>query len=132
VAWEGNSVFSNFETKWRYTPHTWDALDEVLGHSGSTPHLNWLAEKERIKQMSWWGEVATKVGLPADGQVYHLHPVGLVGRFHASERRITVAFLVDNEPGNVRLVTLAVNGGANGLHERIKVYQAIRKEWGLA
>ena len=297
-------MFSNFETKWRYTPHKWDALDEVLGHSGSTPHLNWLAEKERIKQMSWWGKVATKVGLPADGQVYHLHPVGLVGRFHASERRITVEFLekvtgksgdwftgrgggrrfvrefeerysriyrydkyefvsqlnealerykiitpyqqahfisqcfhesaafettvefasgtqydpgvhsralasgntevgdgprykgkgliqlawknnyasysnfrgldfvsnpnflaenmfdaidvscwywrhngavsgkhnakgdinvlVDNEPGNVRLVTLAVNGGANGLHERIKVYQAIRKEWGLA
>jgi predicted chitinase len=294
----------HYESEWHYKPKKWDALDEVLGHSGSTPHLNWLAEKERIKQMSWWDEVATKVGLPADGQVYHIHPVGLAGRFQASERRITVELLervtgksgnwftgrgggrafvrefeekypriykydkhrfvvelndaleryeiitpyqqahfiaqcfhesaafetavefaagtqydpgrhsgaivngnteigdgpkykgrgliqltwknnyvayssyrgvdfvsvpnmlaenmfdaidvscwywrhngavsrrhnaqgdinvlVDNEPGNVRLVTLAVNGGDNGLHERVEVYEAIRKEWGLA
>lgn len=25
------------ESEWRHTPHKWDALDEVLGHSGSTP-----------------------------------------------------------------------------------------------
>ncbi|NWE75575.1 pesticin C-terminus-like muramidase [Pseudomonas yamanorum] len=43
--------------------------------------MNWLAEKERIKQISWWNEVAPGIGLPAHGQVYHLHPVGLVGQF---------------------------------------------------
>ncbi|UXV22188.1 hypothetical protein N4P55_12780 [Pseudomonas fluorescens] len=69
------------ESEWRHEPHKWDALDEVLGHSGSTPHLNWLAEKERIKQVSWWGEVAPKLGLPAHGQVYHLHFMGLGGWF---------------------------------------------------
>ena len=71
----------HYESEWHYKPQKWDALDEVLGHSGSTPHLNWLAEKERIKQISWWNEVAPKVGLPAHGKVYHFHPVGLVGRF---------------------------------------------------
>jgi predicted chitinase len=75
-----SQLIIHYESEWHYT-QKWDALDEVLGHSGSTPHLNWLAEKERIKQMSWWSEVAPKVGLPANGQVYHLHPVGLVGTF---------------------------------------------------
>ena len=76
-----SQLIIHYESEWHYKPQKWDALDEVLGHSGSTPHLNWLAEKERIKQMSWWNEVATKVGLPAHGQVYHLHPVGLAGIF---------------------------------------------------
>jgi predicted chitinase len=40
-----------------------------------------LAEKERLKQLSWWDETATKVGLPAHGKVFHFHPVGLVGCF---------------------------------------------------
>ncbi len=80
-----SQLIIHYESEWHYKPQKWDALDKVLGHSGSTPHLNWLAEKERIKQMSWWDEVATKVGLPAHGQVYHIHPVGLVGRFLARD-----------------------------------------------
>ncbi|VVO41832.1 hypothetical protein PS691_05815 [Pseudomonas fluorescens] len=67
------------ESEWYYRAQKWDPLDEVLGHSGSTPHLNWLAEKERLKQISWWEEVAEKVGLPTWGKVYHFHPIGLVG-----------------------------------------------------
>lgn len=69
------------ESEWYYKPQKWDGLDEMFGHGGSTPHTNWLAEKERIKQLSWWGEVADKVGLPADGKVCHLHPIGMVGWF---------------------------------------------------
>ncbi|WP_288855686.1 N-acetylmuramidase family protein [uncultured Pseudomonas sp.] len=78
-----SQLIIHYESEWRFTPSKWDALDEVLGHSGSTPHLNWLAEKERIKQISWWNEVAPKVGLPGHGQVYHMHPVGLIGRFNS-------------------------------------------------
>ncbi len=55
------------ESEWFYQTQKWDALDELLGHSGSTPHLNWLAEKQRIAQMGWWTEVAEKVGLPSWG-----------------------------------------------------------------
>ncbi|MEB2519733.1 hypothetical protein SOP85_30590, partial [Pseudomonas sp. YuFO20] len=69
------------ESEWFHRAHVWDVLDEMLGHSGSTPHLNWLAEKQRIKELSWWEEVAEKVGLPSWGKAYHFHPVGLVGSF---------------------------------------------------
>jgi hypothetical protein len=68
-------------------------LDEMLGHSGSTPHLNWLAEKQRIKELSWWEEVAKKVGLPSWGKAYHFHPIGLAGNFQMANRRISVEFL---------------------------------------
>ncbi|WP_223456816.1 hypothetical protein, partial [Pseudomonas sp. GL-RE-19] len=71
------------ESEWYHQPQKWDALDELLGHSGSTPHLNWLAEKQRIKQISWWSEVAEKVGLPSWGKVFHFQPVGLAGSFFA-------------------------------------------------
>ncbi|VVN77959.1 hypothetical protein [Pseudomonas fluorescens] len=70
------------ESEWFHQPQKWDALDELLGHSGSTPHLNWLAEKQRIEQLSWWSEVAEKVGLPSWGKAYHFHPIGLVVRFN--------------------------------------------------
>lgn len=76
-----SQLIVQIESEWFDKPRKWDALDEMLGHSGSTPHLNWLAEKTRIKALSWWGEVAAKVGLPVDGKVYHFHPIGLSGRF---------------------------------------------------
>lgn len=66
------------ESEWYYQQRKWDALDKVLGHSGSTPILNWMAEKERIKELSWWGEVSAKGILPVDGKVYFLHPIILV------------------------------------------------------
>ncbi|MBV7476781.1 hypothetical protein [Pseudomonas sp. PDM31] len=70
------------ESEWFQQPKIWDALDELLGHSGSTPHLNWIAEKQRIAQMGWWREVAEKVGLPSWGSAYHFHPIGLAARFN--------------------------------------------------
>ena len=40
------------ENEWNYRQSEWDALDEVLGHTNSAPILNWMAEKQRIKQLS--------------------------------------------------------------------------------
>ncbi len=53
----------------------------MLGHAGSTPHVNWLAERLRIEQLSWWSGVIDELGLPVDGKVSHFHSVGLLGRF---------------------------------------------------
>lgn len=78
------------ESEWLHTPGKWDALDELLGHSGSTPHVNWLAEKERMREASWWAEVAEGVGLPGDARVHHLHPVGLLGHFSKASDLINV------------------------------------------
>ncbi|BAU77131.1 lysozyme family protein [Metapseudomonas furukawaii] len=71
------------ESEWHWRPGKWDALDDLFGHSSSSPHHNWLAEKERIQQLCWWNEVAPRLGLPVNGHVWHLHPVGLMGHFNA-------------------------------------------------
>lgn len=42
-----------------------------------------------------------------------------------------INILIDNEKDNVELVTLAVNGGQNGLDERKSYFELIKKEWGL-
>ncbi|PIA73905.1 hypothetical protein CDR19_07010 [Ectopseudomonas toyotomiensis] len=39
--------------------------------------------------------------------------------------------LIEHEKNNVSLVTLAVNGGDNGLIERKSIFEKIKKEWGL-
>jgi hypothetical protein len=69
------------QSEWFHRPQKWHALEEWLGHSSSSTQLNGLAEKQRMEQMSWWAEVAEKVGLPAWGTLCHFHPVGLVGLF---------------------------------------------------
>lgn len=68
----------NYESEWHYAAHKWDALDELFGHSESTPNVNWLAEKGRIRSLSWWEEVAAKLALSEDGRVYHFNPIGLL------------------------------------------------------
>ena len=88
-----SQLIIHYESEWRHERNKWDVLDEVLGHSGSTPLLNWFAEKDRIKEISWWNEVAGKVGLPVDGQVYHMHPVGLLSYF---------CLIVNNNLTNIR------------------------------
>ncbi|SDI78748.1 calcium sensor EFh, partial [Pseudomonas panipatensis] len=44
------------------------------------------------KQLCWWDEAAERVGLPAHGQVFHMHPIGLVGCF-SNTRRIGDLFV---------------------------------------
>jgi predicted chitinase len=81
------------ESEWFQQPKIWDALDELLGHSGSTPHLNWLSEKQRIAQMGWWRDVAEKVGLPSWGSAYHFHPIGLVGIFNSNRFKFSLKIM---------------------------------------
>ncbi|WP_431482939.1 hypothetical protein [Pseudomonas solani] len=69
------------ESDWRWTSGKWDVLDDLYGHRSSAPHKKWLAEKERIEKLSWWQEVAPSLALPADGQVWYLHPIGMIGSF---------------------------------------------------
>ncbi|UOP10615.1 hypothetical protein [Pseudomonas palleroniana] len=102
------------ESEWS-RPNKWDGLDELLGHSGATPHLNWLAEKQRINALCWWEEVAPKLGLPANGAVFHFHPVGLVGQFCAANPlAITPAQLKQIFPladdADIEVVVNEING----------------------
>ncbi|MCP1481909.1 hypothetical protein J2Y88_004220 [Pseudomonas chlororaphis] len=75
-----------YESEWDYKPEKWDSLDELIGHSESAPHKEWVAEKARIEKLSWWKEVAGKEALSPDGKVLHIHPLGLIGSFDRKKR----------------------------------------------
>jgi predicted chitinase len=53
------------------------------------------------------------------------------GVYKKYNARGDINIIIDNEPLNVELVSLAVNGGRNGLNERFEVFNKIAKEWGL-
>lgn len=88
----------HYESEWFYQQRKWDALDKVLGHTGSTPILNWVAEKERIKELSWWEEDFADGQISSNGMVYHLNAAGLVGwadhKPCACNREITEAEII--------------------------------------
>ncbi|WP_447748197.1 glycoside hydrolase family 19 protein [Pseudomonas nicosulfuronedens] len=76
-----SQLIIHYESEWFGSSQKWDQLDDLMGHSGSTPNPNWVASKERMRKLGWWGEVAASLGLPGSGEVYHFHPLGLVGPF---------------------------------------------------
>ncbi|MGF6607422.1 putative chitinase [Paraburkholderia sp. WSM4175] len=42
-----------------------------------------------------------------------------------------INILIEHENNNVAMITLAVNGGHNGLPERQALFDKIKNEWGL-
>lgn len=88
----------HYESEWFYQQRKWDALDKVLGHTGSTPLLNWVAEKERIRELSWWSEVAGAEALPRDGLICHLHPLGMSEAFQKSDFIFTMNIMRELYP----------------------------------
>ncbi|AWH89620.1 hypothetical protein HYN51_14320 [Limnobaculum parvum] len=55
----------------------WEALFNVLDPENKDAK-HWENEREKIKALIWYKDVAGKLGLPEDGRVWHFHPVGVV------------------------------------------------------
>ncbi|WP_139210189.1 hypothetical protein [Pseudomonas delhiensis] len=83
----------HYESEWYYQQRKWDSLDQVMGHTPSTPILNWAAEKTRIKELSWWGEVAERGILPKDGTAYHFNPIGMAVSFISNDFIFTLEIM---------------------------------------
>lgn len=95
VAQSISQLVIHYESEWYYEAQKWDSLDELLGHSGSTPNPNWVVSKKRVRKLSWWSEVAASLGLPGNGEVFHFHPVALLGSFVEKSDLIDVdAFII--------------------------------------
>lgn len=86
VAQSISQLIIHYESEWFDDSGKWDRLDEMLGHSNSTPNSNWLASKERIRMFSWWREVAESAGLPMNGEVFHFHPIGLFSQLSPNKK----------------------------------------------
>lgn len=73
-----SQMVTRYESEWQYKKEKWDSLDELMGHSDSDPHKEWVDEKSRIERLSWWDKLVGQHGITGDINVQHIHPVGLI------------------------------------------------------
>lgn len=74
------------ESEWLWKESRWNELDELMGHTSDDPNQNWIEEKNRIKALSWWSDIAGKYGISAHGKAWHLQPLALISAFSAAEK----------------------------------------------
>ncbi|MBU3057793.1 MAG: hypothetical protein KO540_16500 [Pseudomonas indica] len=106
--WHAQSIaqlVTHYESEWFWKADKWDELDPLMGHIPFVdPNPNWESEKERIEKLSWWGSLAGKHGINADGKAWHFQPVGLIAtlkinRVNQSIRKGKITF--DAEGNNI-------------------------------
>ncbi|MFJ2460964.1 glycoside hydrolase family 19 protein [Pseudomonas neuropathica] len=76
-----SNLVTRYENEWDFKKDKWDALDEIIGHSNSEPHKDWIEEKARIEKLSWWSKLLGQHGISNNASVQHIHPVGLISSF---------------------------------------------------
>ncbi len=76
-----SQMIIKYESEWDYKAAKWDSLDELMGHSESAPHKEWVAEKARIEKLSWWISLVGQHGITDDSNVQYFHPVGLIENY---------------------------------------------------
>ncbi|RKT13440.1 putative chitinase [Paraburkholderia sp. RAU2J] len=86
------------ESEWA-NPDKWKQLIAAIeAHTG--PRAEHAEEQKRIEKLVWWDAVKTGLtGFPASN-VFHIHPIGLVGNFACEQQLITLDMLVAVEPAN--------------------------------
>ncbi|MGX5726888.1 glycoside hydrolase family 19 protein [Metapseudomonas otitidis] len=95
--WHAQSIaqlVTHYESEWYWKPDKWDELDPLMGHlPGIDPNLNWASEKERIKELCWWAEMAGKHGISDDGKAWHFQPIQIIGIAQVSSFQLNLEML---------------------------------------
>jgi hypothetical protein len=78
-AWQMSRLIIKHESEWA-NPAKWQQLiQEIERQTGVKPQHE--AEKKRIEKLVWWDEVKQGVADLPESDVFHIHPIGLVGNF---------------------------------------------------
>ncbi|WP_176054363.1 glycoside hydrolase family 19 protein [Paraburkholderia caribensis] len=78
-----------YESEWGGEMSKWDALDSHM-HAGLPV---WQGEKTRIDVLRFWSGISGVSGWPTSSNVYHFHPLGLVGNFRRTDFQFTLAMM---------------------------------------
>lgn len=117
------------ESEWA-NPGKWKKLyEEIEKKTGTKPEH--AEELKRIERLIWWDEVRTGVpGFPGP-EVFHMHPVGLVGNFRAGFL-FTLAMLQHIFPGAEASVIQDVINELNAHIDLFMLDSALRREHFMA
>ncbi|UBM11615.1 glycoside hydrolase family 19 protein [Cupriavidus metallidurans] len=79
------------ESEWA-NPAKWRRLiQEIEAQTG--PQVQHEAEQKRIEKLVWWDEVKAGVTDLPGSNVFHIHPIGLVGNFGKGKFQFTLAMM---------------------------------------
>ncbi len=105
----------NYESEWGGDMSKWEALSSLMSVEGKPV---WQTELERIEKLKWWDKVSAVKGFPASPDVWHIHPIGLVGNFSSEPPLITLQMLAAVDPTGDKTyhqqILPALNKYANG------------------
>ncbi|MEM5447589.1 glycoside hydrolase family 19 protein [Paraburkholderia guartelaensis] len=96
VAFRASRLIPKHESEWA-NPAKWqDLIAAIEQHTGPRPEHE--EEKKRVANLVWWDEV--KAGVPGfpGSDVFHIHPVALVGNFQTRVDLITLEMLRAADP----------------------------------
>ncbi|MEW6229911.1 MAG: hypothetical protein AB1700_17780, partial [Bacillota bacterium] len=100
VAFRASRLIPKHESEWA-NPAKWQELISAIEqHTGPKPEHE--EEKKRIANLVWWDEVKAGVSGFPGSDVFHIHPVALVGNFKNAPGLISIEMLVAAEPNNSR------------------------------
>jgi len=109
------------ESEWA-NPEKWKQLiAELEKQTGPKPQH--AEELKRIDRLTWWDEVKAGVAEFPGPEVFHIHPIGLVGNFQQELQLITLEMLLAVDSSNSREY---YNGILPYLNEYAKVYEVVR------
>lgn len=74
-------LISQHESEWFWNESKWNQLDTLMEHTPEDPNIQWVREKDRIKKLSWWKELAGQPGIAADGGAWHFQPISFIASF---------------------------------------------------
>jgi muramidase (phage lysozyme) len=80
VPWLAEAVshlIVRYESEWGGDMRKWEGLSKLMGDGKYV----WQAELERIRKLQWWDAAKAVKGFPDGPDVWHIHPIGLIGNF---------------------------------------------------
>lgn len=115
------------ESEWA-NPSKWQQLiREIEEHTGPQPQH--VEEQKRVERLVWWDDVKAGVSDLPGSDVFHIHPIGLVGNFLACDCRARFykisKIVLQNEGGFVN--DPADSGGATNKGIAWATWQAYAK-----
>ncbi|TLX54788.1 hypothetical protein DN826_12600 [Stutzerimonas nosocomialis] len=92
-------LITKYESEWFWNQSKWDELDPLLEEEPGKPNLIWEAEKERIKELSWWSDLTERHGINGDGRAWHVQPLHITSSFNTeSNFKFTIDIMKEIYP----------------------------------
>lgn len=93
LRFRASRLIPKHRSEWASQSEYQSFFEKVLTRVAAEPYHE--AEMERLRNLVWWDEVqkAVKGPFPASPEVFHIHPVALVGNFGESGFRFTLKMM---------------------------------------